>query len=132
MAGDLNVLVGEWDTEIPLPGETVRGHSTVERLGEFLVYRSTVDKPEFPDSVSILDSGAGESHYFDSRGVTRIYESRLEDGVWTLARADDDFHQRFIGEIGEDGRTIRGRWERSDDEGATWEHDFDVIFRRAG
>ena len=132
MAGDLDVLIGEWGAEIPLPGGTVRGHATIERLGEFIVQRSTVDKPEFPDSVSILDPRAGESHYFDSRGVIRTYETRFEDGVWTLSRADNDFHQRFIGEISEDGGTIEGRWERSDDEGATWTHDFDLIFRRAG
>jgi hypothetical protein len=37
--------------------------------------------------------------------------------------------QRFTGEFSGDGRTISGRWETSQD-GSTWEHDFDLIYRR--
>ena len=128
--GEHDFLVGEWDIEIPLPDGTVRGHTTVERLGEFLVQRTTVERPEFPDSVSVI--GDGRSHYFDSRGVARVYDSRVDGRTWTLARADDDFHQRYIGEVAEDGKTMEGRWERSDDEGSTWEHDFDMNLRRRG
>jgi hypothetical protein len=127
---ELDFLVGEWDIEIPLPDGPVHGHATIERLGEFLVQRTTVERPEFPDSVSVL--GDGRSHYFDSRGVARVYDSRLDDRTWMLSRADEDFHQRFIAEVGEDGRTMDGRWERSDDQGSTWEHDFDMNFRRTG
>ncbi len=128
--GELDFLVGEWDIEIPLPDGTVHGHTTVERLGEFLVQRTTVEPPEFPDSVSVI--GGGESHYFDSRGVARVYDSRVEGRTWTLSRADEDFHQRFIGELAQDGRAVEGRWELSNDEGAAWEHDFDMNLRRTG
>jgi hypothetical protein len=128
----LDVLVGEWDTEIPLPDETIRGHATVERLGAFLVQRSTVEHPDFPDSISVIDPGGGKMHYFDTRGVARIFESHMDDGTWTLSRADPDFDQRFIGEVSEDGQTIDGRWERSADAGSAMEHDFDLTFRRVG
>jgi hypothetical protein len=40
-----------------------------------------------------------------------------------------DFWQRFTGELSPDGSTITGRWETSQD-GSTWEHDFDLIYRK--
>jgi hypothetical protein len=126
----LDVLIGEWDTEIPLPDGLVRGHVTTERLGEFLVQRATVERPEFPDSVSILDPARGQMHYFDTRGVARVFDLDLSDRVLTLSRADDDWNQRYVGEISEDGRSIEGRWERSQDPDSPLEHDFDMNYRR--
>jgi hypothetical protein len=57
-------------------------------------------------------------------------------GDWTLTRHEADFsplpfHQRYVGRFGEDGRTIQGRWERSDD-GSAWELDFHLDYVRAG
>jgi hypothetical protein len=43
-------------------------------------------------------------------------------------REDPDFHQRFVGEVG-DG-VIRGRWEASEDAGGRWRKDFDLVFER--
>jgi hypothetical protein len=40
------------------------------------------------------------------------------------------FCQRFRGVLGEDGRTIRGAWEKSAD-GSAWEHDFDLVYTRS-
>jgi hypothetical protein len=37
-------------------------------------------------------------------------------------------HQRFIAEVEQD--RILGRWEASDDLGATWRKDFDLTFQR--
>jgi hypothetical protein len=42
-----------------------------------------------------------------------------------------DFSQRFTGTFDDDGRRIRGRWEICRD-GSTWEHDFDLVYRRVG
>jgi saccharopine dehydrogenase (NAD+, L-lysine-forming) len=58
----------------------------------------------------------------------------FRDGVWTLSRDSPDFspldfRQRFTGELSADGRTISGRWETSKD-GSTWEHDFDLTYRK--
>jgi hypothetical protein len=58
----------------------------------------------------------------------------FRDGVWTLLRDAPDFTplnfwQRFTGELSADGGTIRGRWETSQD-GSTWEHDFDLTYRK--
>ncbi len=66
---------------------------------------------------------------FDSRVVSRIYEMRLRDGVWTLWRDAPGFLQRFTGTFSGDGRTIRGRWEKSGD-GSQWEHDFDLTYTK--
>jgi hypothetical protein len=71
----------------------------------------------------------------DSRGVARVDEMGLEDGVWTLSRTKPDFSplkfwQRFAGRFSADGRTIEGTWEISHDEGVTWERDFDLTFRK--
>ena len=74
-------------------------------------------------------------HYFDSRGVARVYEMGLENGVWTLPGRKPDFSplkfwQRFAGRFSDDGRTIQGTWEMSEDEGSTWEVDFDLKFTK--
>jgi hypothetical protein len=40
------------------------------------------------------------------------------------------FSQRFSGAFGDNGQTITGRWERSSD-GVHWEHDFDLMYKKA-
>ena len=37
--------------------------------------------------------------------------------------------QRFVATVADDGRTIRGAWETSDD-GSTWRRDFEPIYTR--
>jgi hypothetical protein len=135
---DLEPLVGAWTTEVRLPpggGEPVRGGTTFEWLegGGYLVQRTVMDDPIFPRGVMVIGPAAGGDrivqHYFDSRGVARIYDIRLTDGVLTLWRDDDDFAQRYTGRISADGRTIEGAWEICDD-GETWRHDFDLTYTK--
>lgn len=47
---------------------------------------------------------------------------------WTLHREDPDFHQRFVAHVSAD--RIDGRWDASEDRGASWRKDFDLIFER--
>src|SRR5690348_16055459 len=80
--------------------------------------------------------GAYTQHYFDSRGVVRLYAMTLAGGVWTLTRESPDFtpldfRQRFTGTFSADGNTIDGAWESGRD-GGGWEHDFALTYRRAG
>jgi len=100
----------------------------------FLIERSTVDRPEFPNAISIIGAtgvdGGLQQHYFDSRGVARVYEMTFEGGVWTLFREGPDWPQRYVGELSEDGNTITGRWERGTELGAPLEHDFDLTYTR--
>ena len=59
----------------------------------------------------------------------------FEDGVWTLQRDSPDFSdlsfwQRYRGTFSDGRRDDRRGWEVSHDEGATWEKDFDLVYRR--
>jgi hypothetical protein len=140
----LEVLVGEW-TMVPRfegmpPPETGAPVSFEWLSGErFLVERWEVPVPEAPDGIAIIGAdpkreGGYLQHYFDSRGVARIYKMSLEGGVWKLWRDEPDhspveFAQRFSGTFGDDGNTIAGAWEIRHD-GETWEHDFDLTYTR--
>ncbi len=105
-----------------VPPVDVRARVTFEWMpgGRFLVERWEVPLPEVPDGLAVIgyDEGWGtyRQHYSDSRGVARVYEMGLSDGVWTLERKKPDFspldiRQRWTGTFGPDGRTITGRWE---------------------
>jgi hypothetical protein len=69
--------------------------------------------------------------YFDSRGVSRIYQMSLTDREWRLWRDFPTFSQRFHGSISEDAAAIHATWEKSTD-GSHWEHDFDLLYEKAG
>lgn len=150
--GNLAPFVGEWGLDARFPGappapplepdepgaRTVFEWMTGER---FLVQRWEVPHPDAPDGIAIIGVDPGRDgylqHYFDSRGVARVYAMSFADGVWRLWRDAADFsplsfHQRFEGRFEDGGRTIAGRWEISHDGGSTWEHDFDLLYTRAG
>lgn len=138
----LEVFVGRWSVEMVLPNGPVvpRAEAVFEwTLGAaFLMQRNTIPILEAPDSMMIVraepDAGTYTQHYFDTRGVARLYTMTLEDGVWRLSRRAADFtplnfHQRFTGSFSADAGTIRGAWELSHD-GVTWEHDFALDYHR--
>jgi hypothetical protein len=132
----LNVLVGEWATEAThpeYPGTVVHGRAVFEWLeGEqFLIQRSQADHPDFPDAITIIgEPTEGLSmHYFDSRGVYRVYEMSFGDGVWRFWRDAPGFSQRFTGTFGDAGDTISGRSQLSRD-GSTWADDLEITYRR--
>jgi len=136
----LDVFVGEWrltSSFSPDPATAPRAHTTFDWLSgrRFLVQRWEVDHPDAPDGIAIIGFDAEKEmllqHYFDSRGVARVYEMTFSEGVWTLERhaAPPDFSQRFTGTFGDDDNTIVGRWE-SASEGSSWEHDFDLTYVR--
>jgi hypothetical protein len=140
----LKPFVGEWSMEasLPLPLDT-RARSVFEWAldGRFLVQRAEITHPDAPDSVSLIGVDPGgeafSQHYFDSRGVVRVYAMTFDDGIWTLLRDSPDFSplnfwQRFTGTFGADRNTIDGRWEISHDEGSNWEKDFDLAYTRVG
>jgi hypothetical protein len=135
---DLDRLVGTWrmSSSLAPPGvEPPRAETSFEWLGDraFLVQRWQVDHPAAPDGIALIgydeERGAWLQHYFDSRGVARIYELSLEQGVWRLWRDHPGFSQRWRGTFDEVGDTISGSWETSRD-GTTWEHDFELVYQR--
>jgi hypothetical protein len=141
-AASLESFVGEWTLRATFPGASpvAGGRVTFSWMNgkQFLVERWEVPVPEAPDGLAVIGFDAGRGtllqHYFDSRGVARIYTMSLEDGVWKLWRDTADFSpldfaQRFTGTFSDDGMTITGAWEIAHD-GVTWEHDFDLTYIR--
>jgi hypothetical protein len=136
MTDSLNALVGEWTTEAThpaYPDVVVHGRVTFEWLEgqQFLIQRSRTEHPDFPDSLAVI--GGEEElamHYFDSRGVHRLYEMSLSEGVWTMSRDAPGFSQRFTGTWSDDGDTLSGLWQLSRDD-ETWADDLEIVFHRA-
>jgi hypothetical protein len=104
----------------------------------FLIQRSEISLPDAPDAIAIMgfdhDSGAYLQHYFDSRGVARVYSMTFDDGAWRLLRDKPDFSpldfsQRFSAQFSADGNTIRGSWESVKD-ATNWAHGFELIYTR--
>jgi hypothetical protein len=136
----LEILVGEWVEQVLLP-DAPAGRAVFEWAlrGAYLIQRSDAPLEEFPDGFMVIepdpDGDGYTQHYFDSRGVTRVYRMQLRDGEWTLLRTEPDFSplgfaQRFQGTFSADGDTIEGRWETSHDGGTTWETDFGLRYTR--
>ncbi len=136
-------FLGEWSMEAIAPWAEPGNDAarmTFEWMpgGPFLIQRWEVPIEAAPDGLAVIgwDEGRGTylQHYFDSRGVARVYEMTFEDGVWTLERSkpdfsDFDFSQRFTARFSEDGKTIEGTWEMAEDH-ETYETDFGVIYRK--
>jgi len=144
----LDVFAGEWVIEARFPGDQPttergpRGRSRFEwDLGrQVLLQRTEVGVPGAPDSLTVvstdLEAGAYTQHYYDSRGVTRLYAMTFDTRVWTLTRDSPDFSpldfaQHFTGTFSADGNSISGAWEKRFD-GGDWQHDFALTYRRAG
>lgn len=143
--GRLQPFVGEWTLRAVFRGEPPAEGGRVVFAWmagqQFLIERWEVPAPEAPDGLALIGPdperpGDYLQHYFDSRGIARVYRMTFADGVWTLRREEPDFSpldfaQRFTGRFSDDGGTIAGRWETAED-GTTWESDFDLTYIRTG
>jgi hypothetical protein len=142
----LEPFVGEWSMmpkfqDLPAPPPDAGARVSFEWLpGEqFLIERWEVPVPEAPDGIAIIGpdperEGRYLQHYFDSRGVARVYRMSFDDRVWTLVRDEPDFSpldfaQRYTGRMSDDGKTIAGAWEICHD-GTTWELDFELTYTK--
>jgi hypothetical protein len=140
-------LIGRWHGEGTMPIDPpmkISVEAAVEWLGEFVVFRSVSEPADVPDSISVIGGAPGGEpqpmHYFDSRGVKRLFLMTLEGSTWKIWRAPGEdwngpdgpgFNQRFMGEISSDCNTIEGRWERGmGDGGDQWELDFPLTYLR--
>ena len=66
-----------------------------------------------PDGIAIIGAdpdskGNFLQHYFNSRGVARVYKMSMSDRGWTLVRDTPDFSpldfaQRYTGTFGDEG-----------------------------
>ena len=153
----LGRLVGAWTTEAThpaMPGVLVHGTADMAWLegGRFLCVRSTNDHPDFPDALAVIgdmgedrvggdetaagaDAGADadaarlQMHYFDSRGVFRVYETNIDETAWRWWRDAPSFSQRFTGAIAADGSTIVGHSQLCKDD-IRWSDDLQITYRR--
>jgi hypothetical protein len=143
----LEVLIGQWEMAASFeagyfgPGSPAvtsgGGRVTFEWLEGrfFLTQRFVVEHPAAPSGMAIIgvtgEPGIFSQHYYDSRGVARVYQMSLDGGIWKVWRNAAGFCQRFTGVISGDGSAIKGAWEASAD-GREWRHDFGLNYVKAG
>jgi hypothetical protein len=130
----LEVLIGEWRPEVP--GADIPAKVTFEWLegGGFVIQRSTVEATDFPNGVMVIGAtgpgGGLRQHYFDSRGVHRVYAVGFDGTELTLARDAPGFEQRLSARLGDDGATLAGVWQLNQDD-AGFRDDVAFTYRRA-
>ena len=142
---DLEPLIGTWDMEAVFSAErevpSVAGEvmTTFEWTlgGKYLLQRAVAPSP-IPNAMCLIgvdaDGGGFTQHYFDDRGVARVYAMTFDGTTWTLERSGPDFSpfefsQRYVGTVADDGNSISGAWEICHD-GTTWQPDFQLSYRR--
>jgi hypothetical protein len=133
---ELQFLAGDWDMELsgasflPDPAAVVKasvtfgwieaGAALVMRMGDAATW--IIGRDEAEPEYHVL--------YSDDRGVSRVYRMTFSDRSWQLWRDAPGFAQRFQAQLSSDPPVIDGRWEKSLDGGASWEHDFNVRYTR--
>ena len=138
----LQPFIGEWSVEgrhVALPNVVIRGRSVFEWWGDrvWLMHHSTFDHPDFPDSISVIGAtrpdGGLALHWFDTRGVHRLFDMTFDRGVWTLDRkavGPNDFDQRMHAAFSADGNTITGDFEATEPGAHEMRHDLSVTYTR--
>src|SRR5829696_9848554 len=110
-------LVADWTQEAThpmVPGTVVGGRMSYGWLEgrRFLIQRWSMEHPEFPDSISVIGSTDSDdgltSHYFDSRGVFRVYRTRMEGETMRLWRDAPGFSQRLEAKLSDDESILSG------------------------
>jgi hypothetical protein len=133
---ELRFFEGAWDMELseasflPDPEAVVQGSVTFDWVedGAALVMRMgdaatwIIGRDESEPDYNVL--------YADDRGISRVYRMSFNDHTWKLWRKVPEFSQRFEAEVSNDEAVIQGHWEKSVNGGNTWEHDFNVRYRR--
>jgi hypothetical protein len=136
----LQFLAGRWEMELSeasfLPDPDARLHGSVAfdwiEEGAALVMR--MGDAGTPTATWIIGRDEAEAGYqvlyADDRGVSRIYQMSFSEGAWQMWRDNPGFSQRFSAQVSPDQAEITGSWQKSADDGATWEHDFKVRYSR--
>jgi len=139
---DLQPFIGEWTVEgshVAVPNTVIHGHSVFEWWGDrtFVIHHSTFDHPDFPDSISVIGATQPDSglalHWFDTRGVNRLFDMTFARGVWTISRkaaGPKDFDQDMHATFSADGNTIASQSRLSEPGAHDMKPDFSVIYTR--
>lgn len=139
----LEPLVGRWRIEVhgaaflPTPESRIPAAIEIEWIEDGAAVAMRQGDSEHPPA-ALWIIGRDESQedyvalYTDDRGVARVYGMSLEGAEWRMWRRTPEFSQRFEAHIEPGSQRIRGRWEKSLDEGASWKHDFNIDYTRDG
>src|SRR5258708_3628175 len=109
------VLIGQWQTTGShpyLPGTVLHGRTSFEWLegGAFLIMRSEIDEPRFPNGIEIFGSDDLAKKFFmfhfDERGVSRKFDVTVAENHFTWWRDEPSFSQRNVVAIENDGNMI--------------------------
>ena len=127
----LDRLLGTWTFTMhhAAMSEPFTGRQRYERVldGAFVRLDWTYDHPEFPDAMALLSDDL--CHYFDVRGVVRVFELEIDAAGWSMVRLDEEFSQRQTARFSDPDR-MDGSGETSHDSGATWQPDFTIAYQR--
>jgi hypothetical protein len=129
-------LVGEWQTAGShpyFPGIELHGRTSFEWIegGAFLLMRSELGHPKFPNGVAIFgsDDQAGTYYqiYFDERGISRKYDVIITGNQLKWWRDEAHFSQRFTMTIEEARLVATGEMSR---DGGEWEKDLSLTYKK--
>lgn len=140
-------LIGRWTAEgthPALPGAVIRGTGAFEWLDgeQFLISRSSYDHPDMPDALSIIgDTDGLRMHYFDTRGVHRLFAVTITGEGWQIemgrdpsasayATSDGPFAQRMTYRFEDGDQTMSAKAQLSFDD-VSWQDDLEITYRRA-
>jgi hypothetical protein len=133
----LDVLIGDWSLTLTnawfldSPDIEQHGRATARWLGDaFIELEASLEGNALWQFVFGRSDPNGElvALYHDPRPTSRLFRMTFVEGTWTLLRQDPDFHQRFIATV--TPARVDGHWDASEDGGATWRKDFDLILER--
>jgi hypothetical protein len=126
LPGTWNLTMHHADIEEPVIGR----HQYEWVLdGAFLQLRWAYERPDFPDAMALFSPQG--YHYFDVRGIVRVFDLTLEDDGWSMINVTEDgLSQRATARFSDDD-TIDVTGQRSTDAGVTWEPDFTMTLTRA-
>jgi hypothetical protein len=134
----LEFLLGEWRTTGSHPeraGKVLNGSTSFSwhEGGAFLIMRTQVDEPGFPDGVAVIGSdnvvGTLTMMYFDERGISRAYDVMVGNRTVTWRRDDQKLSQSNTIMAEDDGDTLVGKGRISQNGGA-WSDDLSQTFHR--
>jgi hypothetical protein len=133
------ILIGEWTMLGTHPGLPSPIHGRLSFLwlqpGLLLIWHFDWDETSPPNATSVIGHDDADSSdtctmlYADERGVARIYQMSLANGVRKVWRDSSGFAQRTTGTFSEDRNTITVHGELSRDN-TTWQQDLNVTYTR--
>ena len=132
----LQFLIGDWRTtgSHPIaPGAELPGRTSFawHEGGAFLIMRSQVDAPRFPDGVAIIGSddtaGTFAMLYFDERGTSRAMEVTVGERTLTWRHDNPSFAQSLT--IAAEGDRLVSKGLMSEN-GGPWTDDLSQTFER--